>query len=575
MRKYIYLILLMLLAIPAQGQLKLVPESFKQISNLDAANPKEWGDIDAHLLRREDKTDDNGVNNALLKLNVDKISREDMDKLEFMVDQGVFVRWIQQDNTPGQMWLLITGIRTGFKVVHPIFGESNSMELNLKGLCSYTLDLTNNETTTLTILSEPEGANIYLDGQWMGNAAGEGCILKQVTFGKHQLRAKLDNVKDELDIDVSEASQRSYKLEVYKERTFTINTDPEGAAVYVDGQQVGTAPLTLPLKLKYHLVEARLKGQYDRFEAKFDEDMPNTINLNVVKHKPVQIAATQAGRDIATSVHVDDRLLGTTPHTADLAYGSHDLLVTYGSKTKKKSIKVNDNSPTYYSFKFSTKNNFTWPWEKEYTVRPVGLSVGFVEKTWAMRSTEEGTENMTDYKSDFWGEDKFIPGIQAGLRIQPQFKYGFGLSTGLFYEYYWDKSDEMTDEYGTYTAMYAEHSLYIPIDLEYRITLAKNVALFVNGGFGMDIGLAGSITATNEGEDEPYYEDKSIYNSDEWTTQKRFNLSYEFGGGVQVYGVQVSFNVAKGLLNHSNQDGISMKVNKPMMISVAYVFSGN
>ena len=204
MRRQIYLLfLLAMLAIPMQAQLKLVPESFKQISNLDASNPNEWGDIDAHLLKREDKTDENGVKNALVKLNVDKITHEDMRKLEFITDQGVFVRWIQKDNTPGQMWLLISGVRTSFQVLHPIFGESNRMELDLKGLCSYSLNLTNNETTTLTILSEPEGANIYLDGQWMGNAnKSNGCILKQVTYGKHKLRAVLDDVVDELAIEV-------------------------------------------------------------------------------------------------------------------------------------------------------------------------------------------------------------------------------------------------------------------------------------------------------------------------------------------------------------------------------------
>lgn len=576
MKRAIYFVLLALLMLPAHAQLKLVPESFKQISNLDAANPKEWGDIDAHLLKREDKTDENGVNNALLKLNIDKISKEDMADLEFICDQGVFVKWIQQDNTPGQMWLLVTGIQTSFKAVHPIFGESNSLVLDLKGLCSYTLNLTNNETTTLTILSEPEGANIYLDGQWMGNATNKGCILKQVSFGKHTLRAELDNVVDHLDIDVSEASQRSYKLEVYKKRDFTIHSDPKGATVYVDGEQVGVAPITLPLKLKYHLIEAKMGEQYDRFEAKFDEKTANTINLNVVKHKKVQVAAIRAGREISANVHVDNQFAGTTPHTVDLPYGSHELLVSYGAKTKKKSVKVSDKSPTYYRFKFSTKNSFTWPWEKDYQVRPVGLSVGFVEKTWVMKSTESGTENIADVKTDFFGDGKFIPGIQAGLRVQPQFKYGFGLNTGLFYEYYWDKG-EMVDADNSsiyYAGKYQEHSIYLPIDLEYRITLAENVSLFINGGLGMDIGIAGSITAKDDGDDEPFFEETAIYDNSEFNTPKRFNLSYEFGGGFQIYGVQVSFNVAKGLLEHSNMEGISMKVNKPMMIAVSYVFSG-
>ena len=574
MRYVLLFAVLALFPFVASAQLQLVPGSFKQISNLDASNPNEWGDIDAHLLTREDKTDENGVKNALLKLKVDKISSEDMSELRFVPDQGVYVRWTQQGQTPGEMWLLITGIETSFKVVHPIFGESNTMQLDLKGLCSYELKLTNNETTTLTILSEPEGANIYLDGNWMGNATTDGCILKQVSFGQHRLKARLDGIEDSLTINVSEASQRSYKLEVYKQRDFIISSDPEGAVISIDGQQVGVAPLTVPLKLKYHLIEANLKGQYDKYEAKFDENMPNTINLTVVKHKPVQIAAVQAGRNITAQVHIDDQIVGLTPHTADIAYGTHQLIVSYGSKSKEKRIKVNDGSPTYYRFKFSTRNNFTWPWEKEYKVRPVGLSVGFVKKEY--RITSDESDGHYSFSSDFWGEGSFIPGIQAGILIQPQFKYGFGLSTGLFYEYYWDKSNDATDEYGTFYSKFQEHSLYLPIKLEYRLVLAENFSLFVNGGISMDIGMAGSVGQFDEGESEPFYQDDHIYASDDWpAAPKRFNFSYEFGGGLQVYGVQLSFFVAKGLLDHSRQDGFSMKVNKPMMINLAYVFGGD
>lgn len=569
----IILFLMSVLALPAYGQLKLVQESFKQISNTDAANPNEWGDIDAQLLTRDDRTDENGVKNALLKLKVDKITQEDMERLEFIADQGIFVKWIQQGNTPGEMWLLVTGMNTSFMVRHPIFGESNSVHLNLKGLCSYEMELTNNETTTLTILSEPVGANIYLDGNWMGYAGEDGCIIRQVSFGKHRLTASLDEVTDELDIEVSEGSQRSYKLEVFKERTFTINSDPAGAAILVDGENVGTSPVTIPLKLKYHKIEAQLAGQYDKFEALFDENMSNTINLTVVKHKQVQIAAMQSGRNISASVHIDDQVVGVTPHTADIPYGQHDLLVSYYSKTKKKRIKVDDDSPTYYRFKFKAGNSFTWPWEKDYNVRPVGLSLAFVQKTWQVTTKNEGGgENHT--KVDFWDEGKTVPGIQAGLRIQPHFGLGFGLSSGLFYEYYWDKSEDMTDEYGTYHGLYQEHVLYVPLCLEYRLFLGENFSLFVNGGISMDVSMASHVKLFNEGETEAYYTDSELYDAYD-ISPRRFNLYYEFGGGLQIYGLQLSFNTAKALLSRAGeQENVSVKINKPMMVSIAYVFGG-
>lgn len=577
MKFWSILIVTLLLAVNGAAQLKLVEGSFEQISNLDADNPNEWGDIDAHLLTREDRTDENGVKNALIKLKVDKISREDMKELSFITDQGIACKWIHPEDTPGEMWLLVTGMTTDFKVMHPIFGESNSMTLKLKGLCSYTLKLTNNETTTLTVLSEPEGANIYLDGNWMGHANGDGCVMKQVTFGEHTLKAVLDGVEDEMQISVSEASQRSYKLEVYKERTFSIHTDPQGAAILVDGKEVGVSPLTLPLKLKFHTVEARKDGEYSKVEKVFDEQMPNTLTLTVKKHKNIQIAAMRSGGDVEASVHVDDRMVGYTPHTTDLEYGRHDLVVTYGSKVKRKTIRVNDGSPTYYRFKFPARKNFTWPWDKDYKVRPVGLSMAYVQKT-LMQSWDD-IDNYED-PSDFFGEDNAISGIQAGLLFQPQFKYGFGMSFGLYYEYYWDKSEDQLVEdewYGNYTAYmrYKEHSLYIPIGLEYRLVLAENFSLFVNGGFGFDIGLGGAVEAYEVGADEePFYKNEDIY-GEEFINQKRFNVSYEYGGGIQIFGLQMAFKKSVGLLQHSREDGYSLKVEKPMMISLSYVFGGD
>lgn len=579
MKKYITHIVLAIVALmafgtPVKAQLQLVEGSFRQTSNTDQANPSDWGDLDAQLLSREDRTDENGVKNALIKLKVEKISAEDMLQLQFVVDQGVFVKRTQVGKTPGEIWLLVTGITTSFYVNHPIFGNSNVMTLDLNGLCVYQLTLTNNETTTLTVLSEPVGAHIYLDGNYVGQAGDAGLDIPKVTFGTHHLSANLDDVSDELEIEVSEGSPRSYKLEVYKTRHFTFNSDPSGADLYIDGELVGKTPMTIPLKLKYHKVEARLNGEYDIMEAMFDEQRPNTINLSVVKHKMVQVAAMQSGRDISATVHIDGNVVGRTPHTADLEYGQHMLQVSYGSKVKDKRITVDDASDTYYRFKFKAGNSFTWPWEKEYRVRPVGLSVAYVQKAWVVSAEDENGISQ-NVNVDFMDEDKFMHGIQAGLRIQPQFGVGFGLSTGIFYEYYWDKSSDMYDDYGTYYAKYVEHDFYVPLCLEYRLVLAKNFSLFVNAGISMDIGLVSKINYFDEGDTDPYASEDNLYDAYD-IAPRRFNLSYEFGGGLQIGGLQLAFNTSRAMLSKkSEQGGMSVKINKPMMVSLAYVFGGD
>lgn len=576
--KYFYLfVILFVCGISVNAQLQLVPNSFQQVSNLDEADPNKWKDTDSHLLTKQEKYDNNGVANALVKLKVDRISQDDLQELNFLVDQGVECVWIRQGQTPGEMWLLISGVTTAFSVRHPNFGESNQMQLDLKGERTYVLNLTNGQTTTLTINSNPINANVYLDGDWKGKTTDNGLNLSKVSFGKHQLRVVLDNVSKNEEIEVSDGSLRSYSFDVNKERDFEITSDPVGAVIYVDGMSTGkVTPATIRLSLTHHKIEVRKDGEFQHLTELFTEDMPNTLPVLVVrKHKKIQIAAQSRGADVSASVHIDKELVGTTTHTEEISYGKHELMVTYNNKQKVKSIKVNDNSDTYYRFKFSSRNNFTWPWEKEYEIYPVGLSVGYIQKEYAFKYKEGGED-----KSDFWGEDKFMHGIQAGIRFQPMFKYGFGLSLGLFYEYYFDKSEDtpVEDDYGNFNAYgkYDEHSLAIPLNLEYRIPLSETFSIFINGGIGVDIGLAGKISLFDTSDDsEPYYTDKKIYNSDTFATQKRFNISYMLGGGLQFKCVQLSFNMSRGLLNHSSDEAYTMKVNKPMMLSLSYVFNGN
>lgn len=90
----------------------------------------------------------------------------------------------------------------------------------------------------------------------------------------------------------------------------------------------------------------------------------------------------------------------------------------------------------------------------------------------------------------------------------------------------------------------------------------------------MDVSMASHVKLFNEGETEAYYTDSELYDAYD-ISPRRFNLYYEFGGGLQIYGLQLSFNTAKALLSRAGeQENVSVKINKPMMVSIAYVFGG-
>lgn len=199
----------------------------------------------------------------------------------------------------------------------------------------------------------------------------------------------------------------------------------------------------------------------------------------------------------------------------------------------------------------------------------VGLSVGYVQKQWTFEYEGGDTE-----KSGFWEDSKHIGGVQAGIRVNPQFGYGFGMNTGLYYEYYHSKSAPInyTDGYGQYTGTLQEHALYLPLHIEYRLNFSKYFQLFFYGGIGLDYGLANSIKWV-DCDDDSYNETiSSIYDSEDCPDWKRFNYSLEYGGGIRSSCWQINFTMSKGLKNMSSTDDYKVYQGKNLMLALSIMF---
>lgn len=166
--------------------------------------------------------------------------------------------------------------------------------------------------------------------------------------------------------------------------------------------------------------------------------------------------------------------------------------------------------------------------------------------------------------------------LQAGIRIEPLFNYGFGLNTGLFYEYYYSKSNtyNTTDDYGNYDykGTVQEHVLSLPVHLEYRLHFSESFQLFFYGGIGLDYGLSAKIDLKEEGADEPYYSTSDVYKSEISPDWKRFNASLEYGGGIRFKAIQLNVGASKGIVNMSSTDEYNVKQNKNIYASLSYLF---
>ena len=222
----------------------------------------------------------------------------------------------------------------------------------------------------------------------------------------------------------------------------------------------------------------------------------------------------------------------------------------------------------YRLWKFG-KYMSTFNCPKGYT-RPFGVSVGYVSKRWENIWSDGSKEH-----SSVFDDTKLINGVQAGVRWEPQLKYGFGFDTGLYYEYYQDKSDMMDDGdgYGPYFVRMSEHCLHFPAHVEYRLNFTEDFQVFFYGGVALDFVLYGKFDYFDEGYDEPFGTlDEEIYAGEVLPDVKRFNASWSFGGGVRFMAFQLNAGTRMGFYNMSSSPDYKVYQNNPFLISLSFMF---
>ncbi len=175
---------------------------------------------------------------------------------------------------------------------------------------------------------------------------------------------------------------------------------------------------------------------------------------------------------------------------------------------------------------------------------------------------QSGTTNSSKYLKCFncpnakytWGisagyiqkSNDNTEGIQLGLRIEPLFKYGFGLNTGLNFEgYTTDLLSIVNQEHD-----FGQYSMNIPLHLEYRLNFSKWFNIFAYGGVGLNI-------VTN-----------SLF--DDYSTQ----TTVEYGGGVRINHFQFNLGQSLYMGNFENLKylEISKEAYQDLIMSVSWMF---
>src|SRR5574341_1082346 len=187
----------------------------------------------------------------------------------------------------------------------------------------------------LTITTEPPGASIFIDGKKIEGTTP--LTLENIQAGMYYtIEAKKDisyGKSEWIWVYPDRYTSVNIVMEPPKAR-LTITTDPTEADVLLDGDPVGTSPMTLhDIPYGEHTLEARLSGYHPSIQKINIKDNDQKTSLELKQRTSITpnsgvTALTINSYPIGADVFIDDEWIGTTPLTENLRYGNHHIKAT-------------------------------------------------------------------------------------------------------------------------------------------------------------------------------------------------------------------------------------------------------
>ncbi|NQU08139.1 MAG: PEGA domain-containing protein, partial [Candidatus Abyssubacteria bacterium] len=186
----------------------------------------------------------------------------------------------------------------------------------------------------LVVDSRPPGARVFLDSEMRGKTP---LTLADVASGTHVLAMKLEGYPDysgETLADTAEPLKIFHDFEAAKgalipRGSLSIDSEPPGAEVYIDGENRGKTPLNMSkLRAAEYSIELRRDGyQTLRKHVTLRRDETLRISLNMVetpKFGGVRISSRPEGAEVL----LNGEYKGVTPLSLyRLAIGKYDVLI--------------------------------------------------------------------------------------------------------------------------------------------------------------------------------------------------------------------------------------------------------
>ncbi len=172
------------------------------------------------------------------------------------------------------------------------------------------------ELGAISISSTPPGAAFYIDGIKVGLTPFS---LDELTAGSHQIKlSKPDYIDHSAEIMIAGGQTLLQNVALVRLNILTINSDPEGASFYLDGELKGRVPQRLALNDGEYSLKLSRDG-YDDWEQTISLQQDYTRTIALLKLYTIDFSTKPGGAEI----YFDNKYIGTTPLKYTAPQGPH------------------------------------------------------------------------------------------------------------------------------------------------------------------------------------------------------------------------------------------------------------
>lgn len=199
----------------------------------------------------------------------------------------------------------------------------------------------------VTISSTPPGAAFYINGIKVGLTPFR---LDELAAGSHQIKlSKPDYIDHSEEIIIAGDQTLSKYVALIRLNILTINSDPDGASFYLDGELKGRVPQRLALNDSEYSLKLSRDGYAD-WEQTISLQQDYTQTIALLELFTIDFSSKPVGAEI----YFDNKYLGTTPLTHTAPQGPHIAKLHLNNyEDVEQSLKLKKNTSVKAKLKFT------------------------------------------------------------------------------------------------------------------------------------------------------------------------------------------------------------------------------